>query len=187
MDEPGGKSRGDKLDEFLSKNEGKGLIRKQMNSPLFNKFRPFPMGMCNNHGKVVYIERCPQRNTQQGLTSGMLTCSDLSPSGPDTISRRPSLPDFFSIPVYKTIKGDYPNPYLCIQNLNDPEIVDTSVAFHRDFAFVRGPVGLLFLAYKQNIVGYLPNGDTSRITIASKFKHTKEVIQSLNLFDDIKV
>ncbi len=187
-DEPGGMSKGDKLDEWLSKNEGKGILRKQMNSPLFNKFRPFPIGMCNNHGTVVYIERSPTRNTQQGLMPNMLSYYELSAVGSLITPRKGgNTPSLFGVPFYKTIKGDYPNPFLCAQKLNDPEIVDTSVAFHRDFAFVRGPVGLLFLAYKHNVIGYMPNSDFSKVTISPSFKHTKEVVQKLELFEDIKI
>src|SRR3546814_18111544 len=35
------------MDDWLEKNPDKGVIRKMMNSPKFNQFKPFPLGMIN--------------------------------------------------------------------------------------------------------------------------------------------
>jgi len=186
FDEPGGPSRGEKMDQWLDENKDSGVIRKHINSPLFNKFRPFPLGMCNSNGFVIYIERSPVRNTQQGLTRNMLMYYDIT-NGSDKAVPRGNIPDLTGFHMFSTIMGYYPNPDECLKNLSDPAIVNTGMAFSRNFAFIRGPVDLLFLAYKSDIVGYIPNGDFSSITIAPKFKHTKEVVDDLNLFQDILV
>lgn len=187
-DEPGELSKGEKMDEWLENHKDYGVIRKHINSPLFNKFRPFPLGMCNNRGRVVYIERSPVRNTQQGLTANMLMYHDITSTGPSP-GKLPRVngPIFTGFEMFSTIMGNYPNPDECVKNLSDPDVANEGMAFSREFAIMRGPVGLLFLAYKSDIVGYMPNGDFSRVTIAPKFRHTKEVIEELKLFQDIRV
>lgn len=190
MDTPA-KTKGQAMDEWLEKYPDKGVIRKMANSPKFNKFRPFPLGMCNNAGSVLYVERTPTRYTQQGLTSSMVNYHELTPSdvgsGGTPPIRRSIIPAFTGFEFYKTIQGIYPDAKECLKNLHDPEVVNTGAGFHRNFAFVRGPVGLMFLAYKQDIVGYMPDGDLTRVTIAPKFKHTKEAVADLQLFEDIRV
>src|SRR3546814_12211748 len=58
--------RGKRMDNFLKDNPDCGIIRKNMDSPLFNRFRPFPLGMCNLNGETYFLCRSPTRNTQQG-------------------------------------------------------------------------------------------------------------------------
>lgn len=183
----GDDTRGKRMDEFLSNYPDGGIIRKMMNSPKFDRFRPFPLGMCNVNDTVVYMERAPCRQTQQGLTNAMInyTSVTLAKSLSSTIARSRDV-RFGGYEMYRTIVGDYPSPFECLQNLNDPSVVNAGAGFHRNFALVKGPVGLLFLVYKQNIVGYMPNGDFSRLTLNSEFRHTKEVIEGLNLFEDIR-
>ncbi len=180
-------SRGDKMDEWLEKYPDEGVIRKMMNSPKFSKFRPFPLGMCNNRGEVIYIERTPTRYTQQGLTPQMLNYTHLTAAGPVNAGlRHAMIPNLFSFAFSQMVMGNYPDPKECIKNLCDPDISNSGMAFNRSFSFVRGPVGLLFLSYKQDVVGYMPNADLSCVTLASKFKHCKEVVSELELFEDIR-
>jgi hypothetical protein len=55
-------------------NKGHPIIRKTMNSPKFNKFRPFPLGMCNSNGRCYFLERQPLRpKVEQGLIRSMVT------------------------------------------------------------------------------------------------------------------
>ncbi len=184
-DYTGHPSLGAMADEWLEKNKDKGVIRKMMNSPSFNKFRPFPLGMCNQGGQVSFIERQPTRHTQQGLTSGMLSTSFLHFSDPN---KRPMLRniDMFSYSFYETIKGKYPDANECLKNLLDPDITNTGAAFHRLFALVRGPMDLLFLAYKGDLIGYLPNGDFSVVKLDKKCLHCREVVTALQLFESVK-
>jgi hypothetical protein len=52
----------------MAEHPAAGILRKQMNSPLFNKFRPYPLGMCNTKGqRAYYLERQPNRKTEQGF------------------------------------------------------------------------------------------------------------------------
>lgn len=185
-DEVGGMSRGEKMDQWLEKNPDQGVIRKMMNSPKFNKFRPFSLGMCNYGGSTFYLERSPTRYTQQGLINAMVNYYELMSSGGKQIVRR-GIPELTSAEFAKTVVGDYPSAKECITNLRDPEVVNTAAAFNRNFAFVKGPIGLLFLAYKFDVIGYMPYGDLSRVNIASEFRHTKEVVEELKLFEDIRV
>lgn len=189
-DEPG-MTKGQKMDEWLDKNPDQGVIRKMMNSPLFNKFRPFPLGMVNIIGNTVFVERQPTRHTQQGLTAQMLSQHPLLQfrdfSEPTTAPRVRVMVDFFHYSFYQTIKGVYPTPKECIDNLLNPKISNTAVGFSRLFAFVRGPMNMIFLAYKGDIVGYLPNDDFSVLRLDKRFAYTKELIDNLSLFNTIKI
>ncbi len=185
QESPNGPTRGDMMDEWLETDQGKssGVIRKMMNSPKFNRFRPFPLGMSNYQSKVVFIERQPMRQTQQGLTNNMMFQVKVGLDGPIPGYKALSVtsPELFDV-----IVGKYPSPEDCLINLLDPEVSNEGAAFHRNFALVRGPIRSLFLAYKTDIVGFLEKGDFSSLRLADEFKYTKEVIEELKLFGTIQ-
>lgn len=180
---PDPKFNGDSMDEWLEKNPDKGIIRKMMNSPKFNKFRPFPLGMMNCEGNVVYAERRPNRSTQQGLTDTMIKSNVVSLVNTGKI---PYGIGATSVPLYHTIMGNYPTPLECIKNLTDKKNANQGAAFNREFAFLAGPAETLFLAYKSDVVGVLPEGDLSAVKLANKYKYVKEAVADLNLFETIK-
>ena len=178
--------QGKMMNLWLAKNPDSGVVRKMINSPLFNKFRPFLLGMANNEGQTFYLERQPQRQTQQGLTQQMIYQSpvrlDSSPGSKD----RGGVP--MNSPSFKDcIMGVYPTFSECLTNLGDPEIMNDAVAFHRYFALVRGPINTFFVAYKSDIIGFLPRPDASEVRIARQFAHTKEVVEGLGLFNNIEI
>lgn len=182
-DEPGD-SRGDRMDNFLVDRPDCGIIRKKMNSPLFNKFRPFPLGMCNVGGMTSYLERSPVRHTQQGLTANMVSSTAV---GTHTGEVRGYCPPVHSSDMADTILGNYPTAQESLEKLLDyKNIGNTAVAFHREFAFLRGPLPeILLLSYKGENVGYLPNSDFSQCKLSEKYKHLKEVTENLNLFSSV--
>lgn len=176
--------KGKLMDEWMKKNPKEGVIRKMMNSPLFNKFRPFPLGMANVDGKCFYLERQPQRHTQQGLTQNMLYQS------PVCLEPQKSRYNNLDItgPYFRdVVLGIYPSIEDCLKHLTDPEVLNDAVGFHRHFALVRGPIDTLFLAYKSDIVGYLPHGDTTSVRLSKKFVHTREAVAESGFFADIVV
>lgn len=183
-DEGPGNTRGHKMDRWMESQKDCTVLRKMMNSPSFKKFRPFPLGMANYKGSVQFVERGPVRHTQQGLMNNMLHWSS-----PDVFKagdgRRSKGFPFLSNEMYQLIKGVYPSLEECVENFNDPAVTNTSVAFDRNFALVRGPLGLIFLAYKSDIVGYLPNSDLSMVKVDNKFGHVREAIDDLGKFGKI--
>lgn len=183
-DYPDHSQRGKLMDQWMVNFPDSGVIRKMMNSPSFNRFRPFPLGMCNYGGHTVYMERQPQRHTQQGLTQNMIQQERLMLS--DTKGRG-GMVGIMSPSFKDCVMHFYPSIEESIKNLSDPDIQNESVAFHKDFALLRGPVGSLFMAYKTDIIGILPNSDLSCVAIASKFSHTKEVVAELGVFKDIVI
>jgi hypothetical protein len=161
-----------------------------MNSPLFNKFRPFPLGMCNVPGEgVFYIERQPNRKTEQGIISSMLDetlITTAPPMGKLSKSRYVGgAVSCYGSAFRACVMAEHPTAEECLVNLLDPEIVNTAAAFHRHFALARGPLNMLFLAYKTDIVGILPRNDFSQVRIGKDFRHTREVIEELKLFQSI--
>lgn len=166
---------------------GTKVIRKMMNSPKFNKFRPYPLGMCNFNGSVYYLERQPTRKSEQGLTHGMLTSQsvNLAPDNGKKSLNRSGMVDLYGPSFLACIKGDHPSAQECLDNLQDPDIMNDAAAFHRQFALVRGPLGMIFLAYKADIIGVLPNKDLSVLRLGRDFRHTREVVEILGTFGNV--
>lgn len=178
---PEGSSQGKMMDDWMKANPNSRLLRKQMNSPLFNKFRPFPLGMCNVDGLLAYIERQPTRKVEQGLTQQMLMSHQIRFGA----NKNMLTVNLLSDSLKATILGDYPDPSLCLEAMKDPSISNEGVGFHREFALVRGPIDMIFLAYKTDIVGVLTEGTFARLKLSKKFIHAKEAISTLHLFKDI--
>lgn len=133
------------------------------------------------------IERQPNRRTEQGLTRTMLESTDVSlnPSS-GRFKGNPSCAIELYSPQFKAcVLADHPSAEEVLLNLNDPKIENNSIAFHRRFALLRGPIGMLFLAYKAEVIGVLVNNDFSTIRIGAAFRHCREVVQDLKLFTTI--
>jgi len=175
---------GPAMDTWLDANPDKGIIRKMMNSPHFNNFRPFELGMVNYNDQVVYTERRPVRHTQQGLLDSMIKSYGIILTANGTKGYPISI---LNRQLWDTILGDYPSPETCLENLLNPEVVTKSVGFHRYFAFIKGPINTIFLVYKDSVIGFLPRSDFSEVRIGSDFAYTKEVVTNLNLFYAVNV
>lgn len=173
------------LDDMLKKMPEEGVLRKHMNSPLFNKFRPFPLGMCNVNGKTVYLERQPQRQTFQGLSQQHIYQSLVTLGNKD--AARLSNIDYSGGPVRSTILGDYPTFDYCLKGMKDPDVSNETVAFHRHFALARGPADTLFLIYKTDVVGMLPTQDKASVRIPHRFGYVKEVVSELGVFNEVVI
>jgi hypothetical protein len=188
-------SLGSHMDKFMKDYPSFNMVRKDLSSPHFRGFRPFPLGMMNQtmkskSGKPIdcetfFIERQPNRNTQQGLIKTMLFIMSVTAGASKPRSTAHTF-DLWSEDFYACIMGDYPSIDTCINNMRDPNIANEAAAFHRNFAIVRGPIGMLFLSYKGNIVGVLDNKNLSQITVDNEFKYTKEAIAELHMFGNIK-
>lgn len=173
---------GEYVDKWMVDNPKACIIRKQMNSPLFNKFRPYPLGMVNAGTETYYVERQPNRKTEQGLLPSML-CETKVSAGKE--SRRGGTLSPYTEDFKDCVIGNYPSASECLTALNDPKIEDESAAFDRKFAFVRGPIGMIFLAYKEDVIGVMPYNDLSTIRLGRHSGHTREVVESLSLFNTI--
>lgn len=190
---PDNHNLGPYIDKWMDENPSEGVLRKHMNSPLFNKFRPFPLGMCNANGSVLFLERQPVRQKEQGLTPGMILETKVQVNKP-LFSKYGSSPNsglhnisINSKEFVSCVRGEYPSPMECLAGLKDPEVTNDGVAFDRNFAFLRGPIDTMFLAYKADVVGHMPHGDVSEVRLSKEHKYTKEVVEALNLFENINV
>lgn len=182
-------TKGKKMDLYLESEVGKAspILRKMMNSPKFNKFRPFDLGMLNAKGRAFYVERSPTRHTQQGLTGAGLTAQAFDLIGSAGVSKTTGAVKVSqtSPGLYSTIVGNYPDFDATLTNMTDVSVSNTSTAFNRHFAIVRGPMNLLFLAYKGEIVGYLPYNNNSEVKIGTEFSYVKEAVDDLACFQKI--
>lgn len=170
------------LDKFIEDNKETPLLRKMLNSPSFNKFRPFPLGMVNMGTGAYFTERTPVRRTEQGLTRNMVKATQCVL---EVDKRFRSEIDTLSKPFEDCILGKYPSAQECLTNLLDPAIDNTAAAFHRQFALVRGPMNLIFVCYKADVVGMLPYKNMGTLLLDKKFLHTKESIEELGLFGTV--
>lgn len=184
------------MDKFMKDHPKFGMVRKDLSSPHFRAFRPFPLGMMNSvkkdkAGKVIdcetlYLERQPNRTTQQGLIRTMLYISPVNAA----VSRPPQPVhynfDMWSEDFYDCIMGNYPSIDTCLSKLTDSNCANEAAAFHRYFALVKGPIGMLFLSYKGEVVGLLDNKNLSSITVDRDKKYTREAISDLQVFNNIK-
>lgn len=178
------------LDDYVAQYPDR-FLRKKMNSPKFNKFRPFPLGMVNYDGGAYYVTRTPTRHTQQGLTESGVTSQYISlkvsqfKSGPRSSSPRVHI---YSSGFRDCIVGEYPSYTDSIANLLDPEVLNESVAFSREFAAALGPCGLVFIWYKQDCVGYVKaNSPHEALFLDNKFSYVKEAAEELGVFASVVV
>jgi hypothetical protein len=173
------------LDKYLEEHKDSPLMRKQANSPAFNKFRPFKLGMYNSAGRASYLERSPERRTQQGLIRQMVDQTHVDVNGVGRAGR-------FQDPLggqsfVDCVKGNHPSAEECIENLLDPSDETRSVAFHRNFAFIRGPMDTFFLGYKTDVVGFVPPTKRPTVELGKKFAHLKEAIEETRQFSEIRI
>lgn len=182
----GSADQGAYLDKFMTEHPTGPTLRKHANSPLFNKYRPFPLGMLNNPGaRAVYLERSPERRTYQGLIKSMVDAHYVSVD----MDKRPSRydgtlggPEFFDC-----VKGNYPSAAECLENLRDPQVENSSVGFTRNFAFTRGPMDTIFLVHKTEVVGFVPATQRPELELGKKFSYLKETVEETRQFADIRV
>lgn len=179
------------LDTWMATNPSSLMLRKHMNSPKFDRFRPFPLGMCNYQGRCFYLQRQPQRHREQGLTASMVDETQVTAvanhNAPNSNAGGMRFVPLFSDAVRACVLAEHPSPEECLTNLKNPQVENEAAAFHRNFALVRGPIGMMFVAYKQDVIGVLPYGDFTKMRIGRHFHHTKEAVEELGLFGDIKL
>lgn len=172
-----------KMDTYLeTQTTGCTILRKMMNSPAFNKFRPFPLGMANVEGAALYVQRHPTRKSEQGLSEGMLINQTFSLSMQKNYAVGLLSKDF-----YNCIVGKYPSYEETVTNLKNPECANLSAAFHREFCLVKAPLGVLYLGYRTDLIGFVHPDNNYKLTLSKKFSYCREVVESLNLFTTILI
>lgn len=166
------------MELFLKENLSCGVVRKMINSPLFNKFRPFSLGMYQAGDFVYYLERQPTRSTRQGLTTESLTSHRVSLSP----SRMPRSLRVTSLEIRNCILGLHPSFPEALQRLS----LDSVTPFDRDFALVKGPLDTVFVWYKTAAVGlYSPKSGV--LGLHENYGYLKEVCQELDVFSSVEV
>lgn len=175
------KARGEKMDAWMEANPGK-ILRKMMNSPAFNKFRPYELGMMNTKHGAIYAQRSPTRHTQQGLTTAMISATPVSLEEHVPGRSRAQAISLTSDYFRQCVKGAYPSAEECITALKSKDVANNSAAFHRHFALVRGPVSSLFLQYKEDVIGIIPSNKPDQVLLGTEFSHCKEVVEALGTF-----
>jgi len=173
---------GENMDKWMEANPDMKIQRKVINSPSFNRFRPFPLGMLNDHGKAVYTRRRPTRKSEQGLIYQMVDSSLI------TLTSNPNNKgygvDIYGEAFYDCITGQYPTLSECLEAFDSDDILNTSVAFHREFALIKGPIRTAFLNYRGDVIGFV---NKKSVQLSPQFRHLKEAVEDLNEFEVISI
>jgi hypothetical protein len=180
----GSNEQGIYLDDWI-KGEGENckLVRKHMNSPKFNRFRPFPLGMINEAGSANFLQRQPQRTRESGMSRASILQSEVTIDGNGYEGVRQNSID--TKEMRDCILGVYPTFKECVAQLRKPDIINSSVAFDRNFAIIRGPLDLFFLNYKAETIGLIEEGD--KLLLGRDFKYYREVIEELGVFSRVVI
>lgn len=171
-------SFGSFMDDWMVKNTQFGVLRKQMNSPLFDKYRPFALGLVNYETEALYTERTPSRRTEQGLTSKMLETSSV-------VGLPKQRLNLLGKEFYNCVKGHFPSLKESFDRIKDKQGKVESIGFSRLFGLSKGPVRLPCLFYKDTTIGYLPSADPGCLVLDEQHKHLKESICELDCFNEI--
>jgi hypothetical protein len=179
---------GEMLDKVLEKHPDSGVLRKHINSPKFIRFRPFPLGMCNVGTQTYYIERQPTRPSMyQGLTQGSLYETLITTGSRQDNPRRASEKISNKSKEFRDcILGDHYSPEEVLRALKNTNIANDAHAIHREFALVRGPLDMLFLAYRTDVIASLPRGDFSLLKLGRDYRYCREAVEELGLFSIIQ-
>jgi hypothetical protein len=181
------------LDNWIEKNPDSGVVRKYMSSRGFNKFRPFPLGNLNSNGSVIYVQRTPTRNTNQGLRENSVVgyLVSATPKQSSRSSKSYTDPSQVGVSPYTCafadmVAGNYPDYWEVIKNLCNPKIANQGCAFDRDFSVLRGPVDLLCLCYQTDGIGLI-DARSNKLILGHSCRHLLEQIQELNIFTTIEI
>lgn len=155
--------------------------RKMINSPKFNRFRPFELGNMNLLASgVIYpyrLERVPVRTRTQGTTQ---TNTRLNPLFPEL--RNPNFG--FNSLLYnegfvEMCRGVYPTW---------DEYIETGIpscALSRDIAIrLSEDTGLRFLKYKELYAGIVT--EKGVVALYPKYNYLREAIEELKVFSGVK-
>lgn len=79
------------------------------------------------------------------------------------------------------------------EGLVNPDKMDVepreSVAFHRDFALVKGPLDFIFLFHKTQVIGLVKKdlGNSFEAILSPDFNYLKEVTENTNCFNRVRI
>jgi hypothetical protein len=170
-------------DQFVKTHPDSGMIVKKINDPLFNRFRPFPLGYMSMGLGVGYLERIPIRpRMEQGLiSSGIVVVTD------DPKMSHFGQTHWHSKEFRDCILGDHHDINVVIAALLDSSVDNYASPFDREFALELTSLDMMALLYRGDAIGSLPNKDTSKVLLLKEFRHYREVVEDLEIFDTVVV
>lgn len=168
--------------DFIKNFPGEMVIKK-INDPLFNYFRPFPLGMMAEGKGVVYLERVPVRpKMEQGLTTSAINMVCFH----NEVNHF-QYKHWNSKPFRDCILGDHDDIETVITALKKDTVENYGAPFHREFALEVDALGNLLLLYRDEIIGMLPNKDSKTAVVINEFRHYREVVEDLGIFETVDV
>jgi hypothetical protein len=151
--------------------------------------------MCNYEDRCYYLERQPLRKSEQGLIQQAVDETEISltsePRGSKGSAPAPGYKynqvTLGCTAFHDTVVGSYPPAEVVLGGLLDHSFSNTAVAFNRQFALVRGPIGIIFLAYKRDIIGVFPDNNLKRVILGREYSHLREVTEAVGAFNTITI
>lgn len=156
----------------LDDNKDRGTYVNQTDKNLSTA--PIRLGMMNAGGDAVFLERLPVRRYSQGLTQENLLTTRLGDSAA-TRGNGVRVPLRHNKDLVKTVKGEYPEFSEAISLIAGGDA--RSVAFGRNLAVeLDDRLGLAFLWYKKQKIGYTDDAD--RFKIGPNFRFLREELET---------
>lgn len=162
------------------------VVRRKINSPKFNRFRPFQMGYANIFDTGVrhasFLSRVPSRQSRQGLSRQLLTSIIPALCTPERRHQGVQYESAITAAGFaEMVKGEFPKAEEALDLLDN----DTSMAVSRKFAVQRDSFGMLFLYAGPDRVGVVRSNE---ILLAPNKMYLREEIQDCpNLPNQINI
>lgn len=163
-----------------------GSVRKELNSPKFNKFRTLPkLGFVNrvSDSRLLLLSRAVVSTRRHGYCGDNINVKvlfNMEPSS-DGLDRIPYFSGnrdsaafnsnvFFDLGFTATHKGQFPSLDAILQKLNP----STGLAFHNNFAVVRDSTGMRWLFRLDQRVGFF--SDATSLVLFPRFSYLRQEI-----------
>lgn len=144
--------------------------------------RDFNIGYVNpeypNKNKAIFLFRKPVRKSRQGICGENLFSYNYEGGGENRVGMNSLLYDKGFVSMFK---NSYPTFEEAAELLTKDES-PKRIAFHRDFALEKDPLGVLFVYYRGQKVAW---GNLGRFVAPAKFEFLKEVsnISGVNIHE----
>lgn len=154
--------------------ENRKTVRKQLNSPRFNRFRPFQMGFLNyfedGAKNCMFTSRQTARRNRQGLTKDTFAAHTVDGQQKNLDLRICSGRESFA----EMVNGIYPS----FDEAVDALTPNSAVAFDRNYAVRMDPTGLVTLYRKKERIGLIRK-DTKEVYLFQLKQYYREEMATI--------
>lgn len=184
--------RGDDMRELDRRYRADGCIRKKINSPHFNGFRPITLGYMNHFEGTntlpIFVVRSTARQYSQGVKLRTLTFERPALFN-EPVDRMGEANLARSIGFKEMVANEYPSIKDAIDVIKDDSKAPKGVAVSRDVAIMYQSDLAMYLVFVRNqLVGYLDDsqGDRFVVSVSKEKRHLKEILEGVGFVVNVK-